>query len=157
FPPRADELGPRPCAAWHRRVPVIQPSPSYPTPAGRGGKREDRPRMFRRPTPRIVLRPVIIQRHGRSTMTSFVEKNLSAAAGHVQVPFAVRLSDGRRFTFRSGEPAFTLVFRNGRAERRTALFGHIGLLESYFDGDLDVEGSLRQAFALGLSGGLDHA
>ena len=90
-------------------------------------------------------------------MTSFVEKKLSAAAEHVQVPFAVRLADGRRFTFRSGDPAFTLVFRNGRAERRTALFGHIGLLESYFAGDLDVEGSLREAFAVGLSSGLDRA
>ena len=38
---------------------------------------------------------------------------------------------------------FRLVFRNHRAKARTALFRHIGLLESYFDGDVDLEGDLR--------------
>ena len=38
---------------------------------------------------------------------------------------------------------FRLVFRNNRAKARTALFRHIGLLESYFDGDVDLEGDLR--------------
>jgi cyclopropane-fatty-acyl-phospholipid synthase len=88
-------------------------------------------------------------------MKSMVQAKLAAAADRCGLPFAVRFSDGRHLAFRPGEPAFTLVFRNARAERRTALFGYIGLLESYFDGDVDVEGSLRQAFAVGLSGRLD--
>ena len=88
---------------------------------------------------------------------SFVGKKLAAAAANVTIPFAVRLADGRRHAFGTGEPAFILIFRNRRAELRTALFGHIGLLESYFDGDLDVEGSLAKAFAVGMSSGLDRA
>ena len=90
-------------------------------------------------------------------MRSLVEKKLSEAADRCGVAFAVRLADGRRLAFRPGEPTFTLVFGNARAERRTALFGHIGLLESYFAGDVDVEGSLREAFVVGFSGGLDRA
>ena len=89
-------------------------------------------------------------------MKSMVQAKLAAAADRSGIPFAVRFSDGRHLAFRPGEPAFTLVFRNRRAERRTAVFGHIGLLESYFDGDVAVEGSLRQAFAVGLSGQLDR-
>jgi cyclopropane-fatty-acyl-phospholipid synthase len=86
-----------------------------------------------------------------------LEKKLSAAADQAGIPFAVRLADGRRLAFRPGAPAFTLVFRTARAQLRTLLFGHIGLLESYFAGEVDVEGSLRQAFTVGLNGGLDRS
>ncbi|MGH8721591.1 MAG: class I SAM-dependent methyltransferase, partial [Burkholderiales bacterium] len=57
---------------------------------------------------------------------------------------------------RSGEgaPAFTLAFHKAAAYARIAAFGHIGLLESYFDGDLDIEGSLAKAMAVGMEGGL---
>jgi cyclopropane-fatty-acyl-phospholipid synthase len=36
-----------------------------------------------------------------------------------------------------------LQFRNNRAKARAVLFRHIGLLESYFNGDLDLSGDLR--------------
>ena len=38
------------------------------------------------------------------------------------------------------------------AERRIVLFRHVGLLESYFDGELDLEGDLRGALATGMGG-----
>jgi len=66
--------------------------------------------------------------------------------------FAVRFSNGRELRCGSGEPTFTIAFRSGTAELRTALFRHIGLLESYFDGQLDLEGSLREALAAGMIG-----
>ena len=69
--------------------------------------------------------------------------------------FRVVFADGKTCQSREGEPAFSLVFRNRRAERRVMLFGHVGLLESYFDGDLDVEGSLQLAFRTGMAMGLD--
>lgn len=56
-----------------------------------------------------------------------------------------------------GEHRFGLVFHNRRAKLRVALFGHIGMLESYFDGDLDVEGDLGHAFALAFEARADHA
>src|SRR5438445_592088 len=89
-------------------------------------------------------------------MRSLVARKLAEAGKRCGVIFAVRLADGTRLASRPGDPAFTFVFRNARAELRTAVFGHVGLLESYFDGDLDVEGSLRQAFVVGFSGGLDE-
>lgn len=52
-------------------------------------------------------------------------------------------------------PDFRLVFHHPRrAALRAALFGHVGLLESWFDGDLDVEGNLNSAFAAGFASAL---
>jgi cyclopropane-fatty-acyl-phospholipid synthase len=48
---------------------------------------------------------------------------------------------------------FRLVFRSNRAKARALLFRHIGLLESYFDGDLDVQGDLRASLRDGMQGG----
>jgi len=53
-------------------------------------------------------------------------------------------------------PDFRVVFHNRRrVALRAALFGHIGLLESWFDGDLDVEGDVGRAFAAGMASGFD--
>ncbi len=75
---------------------------------------------------------------------------LTEAATRTQVPFRVVFADGRDFRHGDGEPAFTLIFRNRRAALRTLLFGHVGLLEAYFAGDLEVEGSLQMAFRAGM-------
>ena len=54
-------------------------------------------------------------------------------------------------------PDFKLVFHNRqRVFRRVALYGHVGLLESYFDGDVDIEGDIAAAFRAGYDGGLRH-
>jgi cyclopropane-fatty-acyl-phospholipid synthase len=68
------------------------------------------------------------------------------------IPFAVRYADGAEVRTRDAAPAFTLVFRTARAYRRVFAYGHVGLLEAYFDGELDVEGSLPKALAAGLEG-----
>jgi cyclopropane-fatty-acyl-phospholipid synthase len=68
--------------------------------------------------------------------------------------FRIVSAGGKTCQSREGEPAFTFVFRNRRAERRVMLFGHVGLLESYFAGDLDVDGSLQLAFRTGMDMGL---
>jgi cyclopropane-fatty-acyl-phospholipid synthase len=48
-----------------------------------------------------------------------------------------------------------VVFRNTRAYWRSGAFGHVGLLEAYFEGDVDIEGSLPKALAAGMEGGID--
>jgi cyclopropane-fatty-acyl-phospholipid synthase len=86
-----------------------------------------------------------------------IEKVFRQAAGRTGIPFAVRFADGA--LLRAGEPAapeFTLVFRNARAYRRMTLRGHVGLLEAYFDGDIDIEGSLQRALQAGMQGGVDE-
>ena len=88
---------------------------------------------------------------------SWIEQTLRQAGERTAIPFAVRFAGRRRVPHAaSGRPAFTLVFRHPRAYWRIAAFGHVGLLEAYFDGDLDVEGSLAKALAAGMEGGLDR-
>ena len=48
------------------------------------------------------------------------------------------------------------MFRNARAYWRIAAFGYVGLLEAYFDGEVDIEGSLAKALAAGMEGGIDQ-
>src|SRR5688572_23710255 len=82
-----------------------------------------------------------IGRYNRA-VKSLVETLVQKLGQQSRVPFAVRFADGREVRYSSGDPAFTLSFRRPRAYWRTAAFGHVGLLESYFDGDLDIDGSL---------------
>ena len=90
-------------------------------------------------------------------MRSIVEKALRRAGEKSSIPFAARFAGGGEYRSRDGvAPAFTLVFHNPRAYRRIAAFGHVGMMEAYVDGDLDVEGSLAAALAAGMEGGLDQ-
>jgi len=87
---------------------------------------------------------------------SLIETALRRVAGRTTTPFAVRFAGGGEFASGEGEPAFTLVFHTPRAYARIAAFGHIGLLESYFSGELDIEGHLGKAMAVGMDGGMAH-
>jgi cyclopropane-fatty-acyl-phospholipid synthase len=71
------------------------------------------------------------------------------------IPFRVVLADGTSYQNRAAPPAFTVTFRNARAERRLLLFGHVGLLESYFNGDVDIDGDLALGFRVGFESGYD--
>jgi len=71
-------------------------------------------------------------------------------------PFRVCFPDGTEYRNADSAPAFTLSVRNERALRRAALYGHVGVLEAYFDGELDIEGSLPKALAVGMQGGADQ-
>lgn len=88
-------------------------------------------------------------------MPNSTRRLLTAGARNAEACFSIVFANGETFRNREGEPAFTLVFRNRRAEGRVALFGHVGVLESYFAGDLDVEGSLQLALRTGIALGLD--
>ena len=67
--------------------------------------------------------------------------------------FTVRYAEGDEWRSKDAPAEFTLIFRKARAYRRMALYGHVGLLEAYFDGDVDLEGSLSRALAAGMAGG----
>ena len=69
--------------------------------------------------------------------------------------FAIALPDGSRHRAGPGEPVFTMVFRTDAALLQAFSRGHLGLLESYFDQSLDVEGDLGAALAAGMLSGLD--
>src|SRR5689334_20769262 len=82
-------------------------------------------------------------------MRSLVEKALRRIGQGSSTPFAVRFAEGGEYRSGDDAPAFTLVFHSRRAYWRIAAFGHVGLLEAYFEGELDVEGSLARALAAG--------
>src|SRR5690349_3990690 len=82
----------------------------------------------------------------------FVARELRRVASLVPEAFHVVFPDGARFESRPGPAAFTLRFRNRRAQMLPALFGHIGLLDAYFDGDLDIDGDFRALCRVGMSG-----
>jgi cyclopropane-fatty-acyl-phospholipid synthase len=91
-------------------------------------------------------------------MRAYVETALREVQAKSGIPFAVRFATGGAVRDLGGgeHPAFTLVFRRPRAYWRIALFGHVGLIESYIDGDVEVEGSLPKALAAGMQGGMDR-
>jgi len=71
------------------------------------------------------------------------------------VPFRVVFPDGT--DYRSGDApfAFELEFRTRAAMRRLQAFGHVGLIESYFNGGVDIDGELALAFRAGMDAGFD--
>jgi cyclopropane-fatty-acyl-phospholipid synthase len=52
----------------------------------------------------------------------------------------VVFADGTAYSNREGAPDVTLIFRTRAAERRTLLFGYVGLFEAHFDGAVDIDG-----------------
>src|SRR5512147_3246162 len=85
-----------------------------------------------------------------------VARKFAAIGAGTRVPFRVIRASGATFASSDAPPAFTITFRTGRAERRLALFGYIGLLESYFAGDVDIDGDLGLAFRAGFDSGADR-
>jgi len=85
----------------------------------------------------------------------FVQKLIDGLGARSATPFALILPDGSLYHSGNGPPAFTLVFHGDAALLATMTRGHIGLLESYFDQQVDVEGDLGAAFATGLMADID--
>ena len=88
--------------------------------------------------------------------TGLVRNRMVALGSRVETCFRLQFADGTHYQNRDGAPAFIIVFRRSRAGWRVLLFGHIGLLESYFDGDVDVEGNLGAAFRVAFESGFER-
>jgi cyclopropane-fatty-acyl-phospholipid synthase len=89
--------------------------------------------------------------------SSAVARKFAMIGARTAIPFQVAFASGATLANRDAPPAFTITFRTPRAERRLALFGYVGLLESYFDGDVDIDGDLALAFRAGFDSGYDRA
>lgn len=89
-------------------------------------------------------------------MRPFVQTLLDQLGERALHPFAVALPDGTAYRSGAGEPAFTVRFRTDRALLATITRGHLGLLEAYFDAEVDVDGDLGAAFATGLAAEFDQ-
>jgi len=89
-------------------------------------------------------------------LTGLVRDRMSALGSSVETCFRLKFADGSEFQNREGAPAFTIIIRGRRAQWRILLFGHIGLMESYFDGDVDVDGDLGTAFQVAFESGFER-
>ncbi|MBC8007056.1 MAG: class I SAM-dependent methyltransferase, partial [Prolixibacteraceae bacterium] len=89
-------------------------------------------------------------------LTGLVRKMMSSMGSRVDGCFRLQFADGTHYQNRDGAPAFTIIMRRRRAQWRILLFGHIGLLESYFDADVDVDGDLGAAFRTAFDGAFEH-
>ena len=90
-------------------------------------------------------------------MRSLVENALRRVGERSSIPFVVRFTDGREYRSRAEAPAFTLEVKRPRAYWRIGTMGHVGLLEAYFDDDLEIHGNLAKALAAGMEAGMDKA
>lgn len=71
------------------------------------------------------------------------------------VPFVAQLPDGTRYQGGAGSPQFTIVFGSDASLLSVFARGHMGLLESYFKQQIDVQGDFGAALAAGMISGLD--
>jgi cyclopropane-fatty-acyl-phospholipid synthase len=90
-----------------------------------------------------------------ASMNALVQKMVDAIAEGSATPFAVVLPDGTRHHAGRGDAAFTVVLRSDAALLSLTTRGHIGLLEAYFDQQVDVDGDIGAAFAAAMAAGFD--
>ncbi len=89
-------------------------------------------------------------------LTALARARMSAFGSRVETCFRLQFADGAQYQNRTGTPAFVIVIRRARAGLRIVLLGHIGLMESYFDGDVDVEGDFGEAFRVAFESGFER-
>jgi len=88
-------------------------------------------------------------------MKSLIAHELEKLGANAPVAFKIIYADGTHYRNREEPPRFSIHLRNRAAEAGIAAFGHIGMLDGYFNGDIDVEGDLRAAFQTGMYSGFD--
>ena len=89
--------------------------------------------------------------------SALLRRVLSRIGSATQLPFRALLPDGTTLEHGGGEATVTARFKTAGAAWRTVAFGHVGFLEAYFDGDIDVEGDFRRLLAVGFDAGFDDA
>ncbi|MBI4291555.1 MAG: class I SAM-dependent methyltransferase [Betaproteobacteria bacterium] len=85
-------------------------------------------------------------------MKSIVAQEIGKMGAAVPYAFEVTFADGTTYHNRDEPSCFSIRFRNRAVEWGIAAFGHVGMLEGYIDGAIDVEGDLHAAFQAGLNG-----
>src|SRR5258708_26043306 len=88
-------------------------------------------------------------------MNTQLKKTMEEIGAKTEVCFRVVFADGSSWQNRERAPDVTILIRNGRAAWRVLLFGHVGFLEAYFNGDIAIEGSLAHAVRARLDAGFD--
>ena len=88
--------------------------------------------------------------------TGMVRNRMLAFGNGVETCFRVQFADGTHYQNRQGTPVFSIVIRHPRAYARILMFGHVGLMEACFDGEVDVDGDLAAAFRTAFESGFER-
>jgi cyclopropane-fatty-acyl-phospholipid synthase len=89
-------------------------------------------------------------------MTRLFRRAIAALGRGTQLCVHITFADGSTWQNWPGEPVVSLHFKTRGAQWNAMLFGHIGVLESYFNQTLDVTGDFAHAFRVGLESGFSH-
>jgi cyclopropane-fatty-acyl-phospholipid synthase len=84
-----------------------------------------------------------------------VRDRLDAIMRGTAIPCRIVFRNGAEYVNGEAAPRFTIRFRTRRGERRVLRFGHVGLLEAYFDGDVEADGDIALAFRVALDVGFN--
>ncbi|HEX6136219.1 MAG TPA: class I SAM-dependent methyltransferase, partial [Casimicrobiaceae bacterium] len=87
---------------------------------------------------------------GGRRVSGGVRQLLDTMMQGTDIPCRIVFANGAEYRNGEAAPRFTILFRSRRGESRLLRYGHVGLLEAYFDGDVDVEGEFPLAFRLAL-------
>ena len=82
--------------------------------------------------------------------SSSVERSLERILAGRSIPCRIVFANGTEYRNSDAPPQFTVIFRKRRGELRVLRYGHVGILEAYFDGDVDVEGEFALAFRVAM-------
>lgn len=78
--------------------------------------------------------------------TAALRAVFEAIGNKTAVTLRVQFVDGSVYQNHAGTPQLSIRFNRPGAQWRVITFGHIGFLESYFDGGIDMEGDIALAF-----------
>ena len=93
----------------------------------------------------------------KALASALARRVIDAIGTGTRLPFKAVLPDGTEVSGGDGEASVTVTFNTAGAAWRTFVFGHVGFLEAYFDGDIDLDGELRELMAVGFDSGFDES
>lgn len=84
-------------------------------------------------------------------MKDALKRKLDSVGHSTSICFRVVFPDGSQYqNHPDSEPAITIHIRSRTAILKILFMGHIGMLESYFDQSMDIEGDLKLVFRAGM-------
>ncbi len=90
------------------------------------------------------------------TMSGILIRIAETLGKSTRLSFRVTFADGTSWQNLPADPVVHFRFKSMAAQVRTAVFGNIGLLESYFDQSLEVDGDFPRVFRIAFESGFDH-
>jgi cyclopropane-fatty-acyl-phospholipid synthase len=76
-------------------------------------------------------------------MTGLLQTIYKKYLGKTKIPFTVLFADGSRYEHGNGSPFFIVRYKTRKAQLNSIIFHGWGLIESYINGSVDIDGDLK--------------